>query len=84
MTEVPTVDFPTLWFVPSWLEAHGVEELSSPALWRLVSQLRCDGERLPAMFTGWALGGEVYRCGDYGCVCGWEYEYEPGEPMAAW
>jgi hypothetical protein len=37
----------------------------------------------PSMFAGWALGGEVYRCRDNGCPCGWEYEYEPGEPMGA-
>jgi hypothetical protein len=36
----------------------------------------------PAVFDGWAGGGEIYRCADHGCSCGWEYEYEPGEPMA--
>lgn len=35
----------------------------------------------PALFCGWAQGGEVYRCRDHNCPCGWEYEYEPGEPM---
>jgi hypothetical protein len=35
----------------------------------------------PSLFAGWARGGEVYRCRDYGCGCGWEYAYEPGEPM---
>jgi hypothetical protein len=35
----------------------------------------------PAVFAGWASGGEVYACSDHGCRCGWEYEYEPGEPM---
>ena len=35
----------------------------------------------PALFAGWAKGGEVYRCRDYGCDCGWEYEYVPGEAM---
>lgn len=35
----------------------------------------------PALFDGWALGGEVYDCRDHGCGCGWVYEYEPGEPM---
>lgn len=35
----------------------------------------------PALFCGWAKGGEVYRCIDHGCFCGWVYEYEPGEPM---
>lgn len=35
----------------------------------------------PVLFAGWAVGGEAYRCIDYGCGCGWTYEYEPGEPM---
>lgn len=35
----------------------------------------------PCLFAGWARGGEVYRCEDNGCGCGWEYAYEPGEPM---
>lgn len=37
----------------------------------------------PALFSGWAKGGEVYRCSDHGCACGWEYEYVPGEAMGA-
>lgn len=37
----------------------------------------------PTLFVGWAKGGEVYRCSDHGCGCGWEYEYEPGEAMGA-
>lgn len=35
----------------------------------------------PALFCGWAAGGEVYRCQDHGCLCGWSYVYEAGEPM---
>lgn len=35
----------------------------------------------PALFAGWAQGGEVYRCSDHGCGCEWEYAYEPGEAM---
>lgn len=35
----------------------------------------------PSLFAGWAIGGEVYRCFDHGCGCGWEYEYMPGEAM---
>lgn len=35
----------------------------------------------PAVFDGWAQGGEVYDCRDHGCPCGWQYVYEPGEPM---
>lgn len=35
----------------------------------------------PALFAGWAEAGDVYDCRDYGCGCGFVYEYEPGEPM---
>jgi hypothetical protein len=35
----------------------------------------------PAIFAGWAKGGELYACREWGCYCGWTYEYEPGEPM---
>jgi len=35
----------------------------------------------PCLFAGWAAGGEVYRCEDDGCGCGFVYEYEPGDPM---
>lgn len=35
----------------------------------------------PDLFCGWAKGGEIYRCSDWGCGCGFEYVYEPGEPM---
>lgn len=35
----------------------------------------------PSLFAGWASGGETYACADHGCVCGWEYEYQPGEAM---
>lgn len=35
----------------------------------------------PALFAGWARGGEIYDCRDHGCGCGWTYEYQPGEPM---
>lgn len=37
----------------------------------------------PALFAGWARGGETWDCRDYGCGCGWVYEYEPGEAMGA-
>lgn len=36
----------------------------------------------PALFAGWAVGGEVWDCREHGCGCGWVYEYRPGEPMA--
>jgi hypothetical protein len=35
----------------------------------------------PALFAGWAQGGEVWDCEEHGCPCGWVYQYEPGEPM---
>lgn len=35
----------------------------------------------PALFAGWARGGEIYDCRNHGCGCGWTYEYSPGEPM---
>lgn len=35
----------------------------------------------PCLFGGWARRGDVYRCEANGCSCGWEFDYEPGEPM---
>ena len=35
----------------------------------------------PCIFAGWARGGEVYDCRDYGCGCGFIFEYEPGDAM---
>lgn len=35
----------------------------------------------PSMFCGWAKAGDRYLCSENGCNCGWEWEYEPGEPM---
>lgn len=35
----------------------------------------------PALFAGWASRGDVYRCEDHGCPCGWRYEYAKGEAM---
>ena len=35
----------------------------------------------PCVFCGWAEGGEEFRCEDWGCGCGFSYEYRPGEPM---
>jgi len=34
----------------------------------------------PTVFGGWAKRGDVYDCADFGCSCGWYYEYEIGEP----
>ncbi len=35
----------------------------------------------PTVFAGWAGDDDGYACIDHGCRCGWEYAYEPGEPM---
>lgn len=35
----------------------------------------------PALFAGWAGTDEGYVCAEHGCRCGWEYPYDPGEPM---
>jgi hypothetical protein len=35
----------------------------------------------PSVFGGWADNDDGYVCRDHGCGCGWEYAYEPGEPM---
>src|SRR5437764_235755 len=35
----------------------------------------------PVIFGGWAGRGDGYACSEFGCGCGWEYEYLPGEPM---
>ena len=35
----------------------------------------------PALFAGWAGDDDGYSCADWGCRCGWEWPYEPGEPM---
>lgn len=35
----------------------------------------------PCVFCGWSEGGEEFRCEDWGCGCGFVYDYRPGEPM---
>jgi hypothetical protein len=35
----------------------------------------------PELFGGWAKRGDVYRCDENGCTCGWYFDYQPGEPM---
>lgn len=34
----------------------------------------------PSQFGGWAQKGEAYVCENFGCDCGWYFDYEPGEP----
>ena len=40
-----------------------------------------DAGRGPALFAGWAGKDDGWSCRDMGCGCGFEYAYEPGEPM---
>ena len=48
----------------------------------LVAALVCLEAVGPALFAGFAKDDkQVYRCTDHGCGCGWEYQYEQGEPM---
>lgn len=47
----------------------------------MAAAIVCLEARGPALFGGWAKTGDLYRCVDHGCPCGWVYEYEPGEPM---
>ena len=35
----------------------------------------------PALFAGWAGSDDGYACSEHGCGCGFEWPYEPGEPM---
>ncbi|WP_104086556.1 hypothetical protein [Arthrobacter sp. GMC3] len=35
----------------------------------------------PSLFAGWAKAGDMFKCIDHGCPCGWVYWYTPGEPM---
>ena len=46
----------------------------------LVAAMICLEGVGPALFDGWAEEGDVYRCSDHECRCGWTYEYEVGEP----
>jgi len=47
----------------------------------LVAAFVCAEGVGPVLFDGFALGGETHDCREFGCGCGWVYEYEPGEPM---
>jgi hypothetical protein len=41
----------------------------------------CNAAVGPSEFAGWARAGDLYRCADHGCGCGWEFAYNAGEPM---
>lgn len=47
----------------------------------LIAAFVCAEAVGPVIFDGWAVGGETYECRDFGCHCGWWYEYDEGEPM---
>lgn len=47
----------------------------------LVAAFVCAEGVGPVVPFGRARGGEVYDCRDFGCGCGFVYEYLPGEPM---
>ena len=34
----------------------------------------------PVLFDGFADAGDIYDCRDFGCGCGWAYEYDKGDP----
>ena len=51
----------------------------------LIASHVCAEGQGPALFAGWAGTDDGYVCAEHGCRCGWEYAYEPGEPMGmAW
>lgn len=51
----------------------------------LVAAQTCAEAEGPVLFAGWAERDDGYACADHGCGCGWEYAYDPGEPMGmAW
>lgn len=47
----------------------------------LIATHVCAEGRGPVLFAGWAGPDDGFACADWGCRCGWEYAYEPGEPM---
>lgn len=47
----------------------------------LVASFTCAEGVGPVVPYGRAVGGDVYDCRDFGCGCGFSYDYAPGEPM---
>jgi hypothetical protein len=39
-----------------------------------------DEAKGPTVFDGWAQIGDTYKCSDWGCDCGFEFDYMKGEP----
>lgn len=59
-------------------------QLVRPQKWGkapLTAAMVCGEGVGPVLFAGWAGTDDGYVCADHGCSCGWEYAYEPGEPM---
>lgn len=51
----------------------------------LVAAFVCAEAVGPVLFDGWAVKGDYYSCAENGCYCGWDYQYEQGEPKGrAW
>lgn len=46
----------------------------------LIAAVICAEACGPVLFDGWADEGDVYRCADFGCDCGWVCEYDQGDP----
>jgi hypothetical protein len=79
----------------AWFAKDVEEKMPSPFYYRrsqtvrpqksgkspFVAAIICAEAVGPVLLYGWAEGGEVYDCADYGCDCGFVYEYEAGEPM---
>lgn len=66
---------------PAFVYSRGL--LVAPQKWGknplIAAQTTLEGVG-PALFAGFAGRGEGYVCADHGCGCGWEYDYDPGEP----
>jgi len=56
----------------------GVQKLGKDPMEAAQITLEGDG---PALFAGWAGKDDGWSCRDMGCGCGFEYPYDPGEPM---
>ena len=73
-------DAPVL--APAFVHARGL--LVAPQKWGknpLGAAQICAEAEGPVVFAGWAGRDDGYVCAEHGCGCGWEYPYEPGEPM---
>lgn len=63
---------------------HARAFLVAPQKWGknpLGAAVICAEAEGPVVFAGWAGRDDGYACADAGCGCGFEYAYQPGEPM---